>query len=227
MKKQAFQFGELRDANDNIIRPGAYGKKTPLATIDNMGFVDYIMNNLDVLYYGLIAGGIIDFDENGDPILPGETVAALKAYVNSAKDYSDDADNKAAAAAGSAEAADASAKAAAGSEANADASAKAAAGSATAADGSAKAADGSAKAAAGSEANADASAKAAASSEANAAGSEAEAAKQANLAKQYKEEMFNGTPDGFAELIDKVDTLMEESIGSFRAINGKIHIKTA
>ena len=45
--------------------------------------------------------------------------------------------------------------------------------------------------------------------------------------KQYKEEMFNGTPEGYANLIDKVDTLAEESIGSFRAINGKIHIKTA
>lgn len=220
MRKQAFQFGELRDADNNIIRAGTYGKKTPLATSDNMGFVDYIMNNLDVLYYGLIAGGIIAFDENGDPILPDDTVAALKAYVNSAKDYSDNADTKAAAAAGSAKDADASAKAAAGSATAADGSAKAAAGSEANADASAKAA-------AGSEANADASAKAAADYEANAAGSANEATKQANLAKQYKEEMFNGTPEGYAGLIDKVDALAEESIGSFRAINGKIHIKTA
>ena len=35
MKRQAFQPGEIRDNNDNIIRPGAYGKKTALATSDN------------------------------------------------------------------------------------------------------------------------------------------------------------------------------------------------
>lgn len=29
MKPQAFQYGELRDANDTIIRDGTYGKKTP------------------------------------------------------------------------------------------------------------------------------------------------------------------------------------------------------
>lgn len=42
MKPQAFQFGELRDANDTIIRDGTYGKKTPLATKDNVGVIDYI-----------------------------------------------------------------------------------------------------------------------------------------------------------------------------------------
>ena len=157
-----------------------------------MGILDYIINNLEVLYDGLVAAGMVVYDADGKPVLPNEIKAALQSYVTSAGNSATAADN----------------------------SAKTAAGSAAAADGSAKAA-------AGSEANADASAKAAAGSEANAAGSANEATKQANLAKQYKEEMFNGTPEGFAELIDKVDTLMEESIGSFRAINGKIHIKTA
>lgn len=127
----------------------------------------------------------------------------------------------------------ANAKAAALSEKNSKANAEAAAvseqhsnNSALAAADSEKNADASAKAAAGSEKNADASAKAAAGSETNAAGSADEATQQANLAKQYKEEMFNGTPEGYANLIDKVDALTEESIGSFRAINGKIHIKT-
>lgn len=36
MKRQAFQPGEIRDNNDNIIREGAYGKKTALATSGNM-----------------------------------------------------------------------------------------------------------------------------------------------------------------------------------------------
>ena len=109
---------------------------------------------------------------------------------------------------------------AAGSEANADASARAAATSE-------KNSLENAKAAAGSKAAADASAQAAAGSAATAQAGANTATEQANLAKQYKEEMFNGTPEGYADLIDKVDTLAEESIGSFRAINGKIHIKTA
>ena len=192
MKKQAFQHGEIRDQNDAILQDGAYGKKTAFTNGQNMGILDYIINNLEVLYDGLVAAGLVIYDEDGKPVLPDEIKAALQSYVTSAGN--------------SATAADASAHAAAGSAA---------------------AADGSARAAAGSEANADTSAKAAAVSEANAAVSANEATKQANLAKQYKEEMFNGTPEGFADLIDKVDALAEESIGSFRAINGKIHIKTA
>lgn len=220
MKKQAFQHGEIRDQNDTILQDGAYGKKTAFTNGQNMGILDYIINNLEVLYDGLVAAGLIIYDEEGRPVLPDEIKAALQSYVNSAGNSAMAADKSAKAAAGSATAADGSARAAAGSEANADARAKAAAGSEANADASARAA-------AGSEANADASAKAAAGSEANAAGSANEATKQANLAKQYKEEMFNGTPDGFANLIDKVDALTEESIGSLRAINGKIHIKTA
>ena len=45
MLPQAFQPGEVRDSNDNIIRPGAYGKNTPLVTADNQGILDYIINN--------------------------------------------------------------------------------------------------------------------------------------------------------------------------------------
>ena len=50
MNLQAFQPGEIRDEQDNIIRPGAYGKKTALVTADNVGILDYIMNNFDALY---------------------------------------------------------------------------------------------------------------------------------------------------------------------------------
>ncbi len=49
MKRQAFQPGEIRDEQDNIIRPGAYGKKTALATSDNIGIIDYMINNFDAL----------------------------------------------------------------------------------------------------------------------------------------------------------------------------------
>lgn len=50
MKPQAFQPGELRDEYDQIIRAGAYGKKTPFVNADNNAILDYIMNNFDALY---------------------------------------------------------------------------------------------------------------------------------------------------------------------------------
>ena len=50
MKPQAFQPGELRDEYDQIIRAGAYGKKTPFVNSDNNAILDYIMNNFDALY---------------------------------------------------------------------------------------------------------------------------------------------------------------------------------
>lgn len=50
MKPQAFQPGELRDEHDQIIRAGAYGKKTPFANSENNAILDYIMNNFDALY---------------------------------------------------------------------------------------------------------------------------------------------------------------------------------
>ena len=50
MKQQAFQPGELRDEHNNIIRAGAYGKKTPFVNSDNSAILDYIMNNFDALY---------------------------------------------------------------------------------------------------------------------------------------------------------------------------------
>ena len=60
MKPQAFQAGEVRDEHDNIIRQGAYGKKTPFATADNSGILDYIINNFDVLnaLLNIVKGGI-------------------------------------------------------------------------------------------------------------------------------------------------------------------------
>lgn len=71
MKRQAFQPGEIRDNNDNIIRPGAYGKKTALATSDNMGILDYIINNFDALYDAMNGGrvyvkSVADLPKTGD-----------------------------------------------------------------------------------------------------------------------------------------------------------------
>ena len=71
MKRQAFQPGEIRDEQDNIIRPGAYGKKTALATSDNMGILDYIINNFDALYDAMNGGRVYvksaaDLPKTGD-----------------------------------------------------------------------------------------------------------------------------------------------------------------
>lgn len=49
MKRQAYQRPELRDANDNIIQAGTYGKESPLVNGDNTGVLDYINNNLEAL----------------------------------------------------------------------------------------------------------------------------------------------------------------------------------
>lgn len=50
MKPQTFQHPEIRDENDNIIQPGAFGKNTPFCTKGNDGILDYIINNLEWLY---------------------------------------------------------------------------------------------------------------------------------------------------------------------------------
>lgn len=50
MKPQTFQHPEIRDENDNIIQPGAFGKNTPFCTKDNRGILDYIINNFEWLY---------------------------------------------------------------------------------------------------------------------------------------------------------------------------------
>lgn len=49
MKQTTFQHPELRDANDNIIQEGTYGKESPLVNGDNTGVLDYINNNLEAL----------------------------------------------------------------------------------------------------------------------------------------------------------------------------------
>lgn len=78
MRPQAFQAGEVRDEHDNIIRQGAYGKKTPFATADNSGILDYIINNFDVLDKGIKAAGI-GSDEDGNPTVSPVVSAAWDA----------------------------------------------------------------------------------------------------------------------------------------------------
>lgn len=96
MKPQAFQYGELRDANDTIIRDVTYGKKTPLATKDNVGVIDYIMNNFDVIQKEIEASGITS-DADGNPIVSEDVKLLFQADTS--------ASNSASAAASSATAA--------------------------------------------------------------------------------------------------------------------------
>lgn len=56
MKQTTFQHPELRDANDNIIQEGTYGKESPLVNGDNTGVLDYINNNLMYLYNNTMGG---------------------------------------------------------------------------------------------------------------------------------------------------------------------------
>lgn len=56
MKPTTFQHPELRDANDNIIQQGTYGKASPLVNGDNTGVLDYINNNLMYLYNNTMGG---------------------------------------------------------------------------------------------------------------------------------------------------------------------------
>lgn len=191
MKRQAFQPGEIRDNNDNIIRPGAYGKKTALATSDNMGILDYIINNFDALYDAMHGGRVYvksaaDLPQTGD-------VAAVYIANDTGKWYYWDSKtaayitmdnartiaNEAIAARDAAKASQTAAKTsetnAKTSETNAGNSQSAAASSASAASSSASAASSSATAAKNSQTAAASSASAAKSSQTAAATSETNA----------------------------------------------------
>lgn len=50
MKPQTFQHPEIRDENDNIVKPGAFGKNTPFCTKSNDGIFDYFANDIEYLY---------------------------------------------------------------------------------------------------------------------------------------------------------------------------------
>lgn len=73
MKPQTFQHPEIRDENDNIIQPGAFGKNTPFCTKGNDGIFDYIANDLEYLYKnGGSGGGQGIQGPKGDPGPRGE-----------------------------------------------------------------------------------------------------------------------------------------------------------
>lgn len=75
MRKQAFQPGEIRDEQNNIIRPGAYGKNSAFATAANDGILDYIINNFDALYDTLTGPILYDKTPNDDSELINKAYA--------------------------------------------------------------------------------------------------------------------------------------------------------
>ena len=58
MRPQTFQHPEIRDENDNIIKPGAFGKNSAFFNAENDGIGDYIFNDLEWLYEQVSADDI-------------------------------------------------------------------------------------------------------------------------------------------------------------------------
>lgn len=79
MKKQAYQVPELRDASNNIIQEGTYGRTSPLVNADNTGILDYVNNNLEALHDAQTSGTGVRAaaDINGQDI----DIAALKKLI--------------------------------------------------------------------------------------------------------------------------------------------------
>lgn len=79
MKKQAYQVPELRDASNNIIQAGTYGRTSPLVNADNTGILDYVNNNLEALHDAQTSGNGVRAaaDTKGQAI----DIAALKKLI--------------------------------------------------------------------------------------------------------------------------------------------------
>ena len=69
MQKTVYQTPELRDANDNIIQEGAFGKNTALSNSTNDGWIDYVVNNLEALH-DTIGDSAATLDGNGHVVEP-------------------------------------------------------------------------------------------------------------------------------------------------------------
>ena len=79
MKKQAYQIPEIRDASNNIIQAGTYGRTSPLVNADNTGILDYVNNNLEALHDAQTSGNGVRAaaDTKGQAI----DIAALKKLI--------------------------------------------------------------------------------------------------------------------------------------------------
>lgn len=69
MQKTVYQTPELRDANDNVVQEGAFGKNTALSNSTNDGWIDYVVNNLEALH-DTIGDSAAHLDGNGHVVEP-------------------------------------------------------------------------------------------------------------------------------------------------------------
>lgn len=69
MIKTAYQVPELRNANDEVVQEGAFGKNTALSNAENTGWIDYVMNDLEALH-DTIGDSAATLDGNGHVVEP-------------------------------------------------------------------------------------------------------------------------------------------------------------
>lgn len=69
MIKTTYQTPELRDANDNVVQEGSFGKNTALSNSTNDGWIDYVMNDLEALH-DTIGDSAPTLDGNGHVVEP-------------------------------------------------------------------------------------------------------------------------------------------------------------
>lgn len=218
MKRQAYQHPELRDANDNIIQEGTYGKESPLVNSTNDGVLDYINNNLEALHDNINGSRIYVANKAALPATGDLSAMYIaedtgKWYLWDGTKYieTDNARKIADEAMAARDAAKASQTAAKTSENNAASSASTAAGSATNAANSASAAATSATAAKNSQTAAAASAKEASSSQSAAADS---ATNAANSAREQQSDWNVTDTTSKAFIKNKPDVVLKSGLAS-------------
>ena len=69
MIKTTYQTPEIRNANDEIVQEGAFGKNTALSNATNDGWIDYVVNNLEALH-DTIGDSAAHLDGNGHVVEP-------------------------------------------------------------------------------------------------------------------------------------------------------------
>ena len=69
MNKTSYQVPELRDANNDVVQEGAFGKNTALSNAENTGWIDYVMNDLEALH-DTIGDSAATLDGNGHVVEP-------------------------------------------------------------------------------------------------------------------------------------------------------------
>ena len=69
MIKTTYQTPELRNANDEVVQEGAFGKNTALSNSTNDAWIDFVMNNLEALH-DTIGDSAPTLDGNGHVVEP-------------------------------------------------------------------------------------------------------------------------------------------------------------